>query len=282
MLLRASLLFFLISSSMSHAGLFGDNEAREQINMLRSQMEEMEARMTKIEEILKNQALIELYAQAETLSSELGNLRGQLEILNNENELLQKRQKDFYIDLDNRLQRIEQSNTPVVPESQNSSTDPIKSIPSSTSALESPSKPVSSAIPAPSGKHLIAASSIEKEAYEKAYNQFKNGDYTGAISQFEVFLSNYPMTSLAPAAAYWIGNAYYALRDFQKAIDAQKKLISTYPDSNKAPDALLNIASSQQELANTHAAKATLESLIARYPHSDAVEKAKQRLAHLK
>ena len=81
----------LMSSSVSYAALFGDEEAREQINALRKQVSEMEARIAKMEEALNNQALLELYTKVETLGLDLGKLNGQIEMLGNENTLLQKR-----------------------------------------------------------------------------------------------------------------------------------------------------------------------------------------------
>lgn len=95
-------------------------------------------------------------------------------------------------------------------------------------------------------------------------------------------MENYPQSNLAPGAAYWIGNARYALRDYQMAIDAQRKLINKYPDSLKTSDALLNIASSQYEMGDSKASKHTLEDLVAKYPLSEAAKKAKQRLANVK
>nr|HQU63696.1 tol-pal system protein YbgF [Nitrosomonas sp.] len=131
------------------------------------------------------------------------------------------------------------------------------------------------------GQSLQPAGATEKQFYDAAYRQFVNGDYAGARSQFQAFLEHHPQSNLAPSAAYWIGNAHYALRDYQQAIAAQRNLITRYPDSAKVPDAMLNIASSQTELADRKAAKQTLEELIARYPFSGAAEKAKQRLSRL-
>ncbi|MDP1557883.1 MAG: tol-pal system protein YbgF [Nitrosomonas sp.] len=281
MFIRVSILLFLIGCnvSVSQAGLFGDSKAREQVGTLRSQVDEMEARIEKMEETLKNQALLELYTQVETLGSEFGELRGQIEILNNQNELLQKRQRDFYIDLDNRLRRIEDPNAPPVLESSDLSTGSE----TSSASIDSRSPPQQKLVQEPMPiTNVEPAGAAEKSAYEAAFKLFKNGDYLGSISQFETFLSNYPASSLAPGAAYWVGNAHYALRDFLGAITAQNKLISIYPNSAKVPDALLNIASSQHEMADSAAAKATLEDLIARYPHSDVAEKAKHRLANLR
>lgn len=297
MLLRAFCLVLLMSSSVSYAALFGDEEAREQINALRKQVSEMEARIAKMEEALNNQALLELYTKVETLGLDLGKLNGQIEMLGNENTLLQKRQKDFYIDLDNRLRLLEQPDK----QAPSSSVEPKKSssglaTPQSKQTIIAPSadtasEPVSTGEAvasvqsdpgASSAIELTPAGPVENNAYQEAYALFKNGDYASAIGQFESFLENYPQSNLAPGAAYWIGNARYALRDYQLAIDAQKRLINKYPNSQKAPDAFLNIASSQYEMGDSKASKQTLENLVAKYPHSEAAKKAKQRLANIK
>jgi tol-pal system protein YbgF len=88
----------------------------------------------------------------------------------------------------------------------------------------------------------------------------------------------YPQSALAPSAQYWVGNAYYARKDFRASIAAQRTLISVYPSSNKVPDALLNIASAQSDLNDNAAARRTLEELIAKYPQTEAAQKARQRL----
>ena len=301
MLIRVFLLLLLLSCNVSYASLFGDNEAREQITALRKQVSEMEARIVKMEQVLNNQGLLDLYSKVETLGAEVNRLNGQIETLNNENSLLQKRQKDFYIDLDNRLRTFEESGAkPGLPyspsknsprsmiepspeesaadvaasnEAENANITPQESAPSSSS--DAVNKPIVA-------NELISPTSVENDAYKQAYVLFKNGDYVTAIKQFEEFLVHYPNSSLAPGAAYWIGNSRYALRDYQLAIDAQRKLINTYPDSLKAPDAFLNIATSQQELGDRQASQRTLEDLVAKFPHSDAAQKAKQRLANSK
>lgn len=304
MLIRASLLILILWCNTSHAGLFGNDEELEALN---KQVGAMEARIAKMEQVLNNQGLIDLYNKVETLSIELNKLNGQIETLNNENSLLQKRQKDFYIDLDNRLRSIEESGTKLAPPSstgKNSRRSQIESSPEESIAVTStlshssnideveedasvdlfePSIPSSNTInKSIAANELIAPTTVENNAYKQAYEMFKNGNYTNAINQFENFLIDYPNSSLAPGAAYWIGNARYALRDYQLAIDAQRKLINTYPDSLKTPDAFLNIASSQQELGDRKASQHTLEDLITKFPHSDAAKKAKQRLAHIK
>lgn len=308
MLIRAFCLLLLIGSSTAQAGLFGDDKARDQIEALRQQVAQLEARIAQMEATLKGEALVEMYTQVETLGLELGKLRGQIEVLNNDNASLQKRQRDFYIDLDNRLRQIEQPGAPPptytdpaagAAESSSGATAPADEIidaphgtritthpqpvenPAAQSSAPQDSAAAETVIAAIPGQSLQPAGATEKQFYDAAYRQFVSGDYAGARSQFQAFLEHYPQSNLAPSAAYWIGNAHYALRDFQQAIAAQRNLITRYPDSAKVPDAMLNIASSQTELADRKAARQTLEELIARYPFSGAAEKAKQRLSRL-
>lgn len=298
MTIRVFVLLFLLSSNVGYASLFGDNEARQQIDALHKQVSDMEARIAKMEQTLGSQGLLDLYSKVETLEQELGKLNGQIEMLTNENSMLQKRQRDFYIDLDNRLRHIEQpgskqsSSLPaensanvsghsaaaaVAPPDDVAAADPEAAVPeSAVSAAE----PGSDAIAANNG--YVAAGSGEADVYKEAYDLFKNGEYASSIAHFEAFLQNFPQSNLAPAAAYWIGNARYAMRDYQLAVEAQKQLIGKYPDSNKVPDAYLNMASSLYEMGDSKTSKTTLENLLAKYPNSDAAKKAKQRLANLK
>lgn len=293
MLLRAFWLLFVIGCNAGYAGMFDDEEARRQIAAqqasigdLRSQGQTLEARVVKLEELLNNQPLLDFHNQIEALRLDLNKLQGQIEVLVNENELTQKRQKDFYIDLDNRLRRIEQPGESSAPESPASSIAP-DDVPESNvevsdrteSDMEAPAPARVAAMVPPAASATSPVGTAESRDYEAAYSLFKAARYQDAISQLKKFLNNYPGSSLSPSAHYWIGNSYYALRDFKNAISAQEKLISTFPDSAKAPDAMLNIASSQQEMNKKPAAKKTLESLIAKYPGSEAAEKAKRRLA---
>lgn len=261
---------FLVCCNLSHAGLFSDDEARQKIAIqqkkigeLYDQEQALETRIKRFEELLDNHALMEINNQVETFKLDINKLVGQIEILTNENESLQKRQKDFYIDLDARLRRTEQLGASVVTESDSTSSPPIAATP-------------------PLIINVERVETVENHAYEIAHSQFRNGEYQDAIVKFRDFLKNYPGSHRVPSVHYWIGNSYYALRDFKSAINAQQKLMSAFPSSTKIPDALLNIASSQQEMNDSVAAKKTLENIISKYPTSDAAEKAKKRIVRKK
>ncbi|HXF17618.1 MAG TPA: YbgF trimerization domain-containing protein [Burkholderiales bacterium] len=53
-----------------------------------------------------NKGVVQLLNQVEALNGELSRLRGQIEVLTNDINNAQKRQRDMYVDLDTRLRRI--------------------------------------------------------------------------------------------------------------------------------------------------------------------------------
>ena len=89
------------------AGLFDDDEARKDIKALRAQNVDTDVRIQKLDESIKNLGILQLLNQIEKLNTELAQLRGQVEVLTNQNEQLGKRQKDFYLDIDTRLRKLE-------------------------------------------------------------------------------------------------------------------------------------------------------------------------------
>ena len=255
-MLRAYVVLILFCfCNVAQAGLFDDEEARRRITEFKTQVETnqqaTDARIQKLEELQRS--LADLLGQLESVKADIAKLRGQMEVLGNDADITQKRQKDLYIDLDSRLRKFEQG--AATPNANAAATEPAKTTADTVS---------------------------ETKAYENALNAFKVGSYQTAIASFQNFLKNYPQSTLAPSAQYWIGNAYSALRDFRAAIANQQKVISNWPDSPKVADAMLNIATCQIELGDTRSAKKTLENLIKSHPSTPAAELAKQRLAKLK
>lgn len=230
---------FSCASIQAHAALFDDNEARKAILDIRTKLDSVQSAVnTKADKSTS----IDLNNQNEQLREEISRLRGQIEVLTNELANTQKRQKDFYVDLDNRLRKMEPQRVTV------------------------------------DGKEVSIAPA-EQSAYDVALAQFKAGDYKNAGASFYDFTRRFPQSGLTPSAQYWLGNTYYAQRDYRNAIIAQQAVVKNYPDNPKASDALLNIASCQMELKDKAAAKRTLETLVAQYPESPSAQTAKERLA---
>jgi tol-pal system protein YbgF len=279
----------LALSFPSAAGLFDDDEARRRIEMLRSELAQQgkdnEARIIKLEEQIRRIGVVELVQQLQQMNEEIARLRGQLEVMSNENQQLQKRQRDFYLDLDSRLKRLEGSasgagSPPAVP----ATAPPVTGAPPAAAAPSASSAPgPSSAMADPAAGTPKAASRDEQarevRAYDTASNLFRRNDFAGAIEAFKAFLKDFPSSQLAANAIYWIGISHANLRDYRSALAAQEQILSRYPQSPKAPDALLAIAAIQIEQGDTGSARNTLEDIIARFPTSEAAGKARTRLA---
>ena len=279
-----AVLLFAAIGATAHAGMFDDDEARKQIaaerkriDDVKAQQQAVDARLNKMEEAFKSQALLDLFSQIEALKLEMNKLRGQIEVLNNNVENTSKRQRDMYLDLDTRMRRFEQQGSGA----------PAAEAPAGAAAAAAATAPPAAGAAAapPAGSPPVAVANVdagaETRAYEAAQGQRRVGNYQGAIVAFQNFIKQYPKSNLAPRAQYWIGDSYFNLRDFKLAIGSQQTLLKAYPDSPTVPDAMLNIASSQIEMGESAVGRRTLEELVAKYPASEAAEKAKRRITGL-
>jgi tol-pal system protein YbgF len=286
---------------IAHAGLFDDDEARKQIKQLAEKVEaqnkDNDTKFQKLDESIKNLGIIQLLNQIEALNSELAKLRGQIEVLNNQNELLQKRQKDFYLDIDTRLRALEGGSAPaaaqntnpqagsavsgtIAPNGASSSGFVISPVPSN--AAVPPTTPVT----APPTLATAAANEalIEREnrSYDVGSAAIRRGDFMAAIRAFQTFIADFPQSQLASNAVYWIGLSQFNLKDFRAARATSEGLVKKYPDSAKVPDALLLVGSVQSELGDAGSARNTFNDIVTKYPTSDAAAKARTRLSGLR
>lgn len=239
--LRWVCLIAALGSNLAYAGVFDDEEARRKIADLQIKTE---ARFDQ-----QGRGQLELANQIQRQVEEIARLRGQVESLTYEIEQAKKRQQDFYLDLDSRLRK-----------------------------LESPAEGNAAVDPAQAAKTPAVDPAKESLAYDAALDLFKAQKYKEAAAAFAALVEQNPSGTLAPNAQYWLGNAWFAQRNCNKAIEAQTVVTTRYASSDKAPDAWLTIASCQQELGNQAAAKKTLQTLIEKYPAAPAADKARDRL----
>ncbi len=273
----------------AQAGLFDDEEARKSIKATNERLDslqrDLDARLAALDQQIKGLGLVELFNQVEAIKADVARIRGQVEVLTHELTESQKRQRDLYVDLDSRMRKLEAGPGGVVPAPLTEAATPATNAgvaPAAGAPLAGTLPPPTPA-PALAGTPALAASAssapaTEQRLYDGALEQFKRGDYAGAIASFGTFVKTYPRSPLAASAQYWVGNAQFARKDYRAAITAQRQLLASYPDSTKVPDALLNIASAQSELGDSASSRRTLEELITKYPQSESAGKARQRL----
>lgn len=256
---RALLLLCFCFALPAQAGLLEDDEARKQIKQL-------EARVLKLDDAIKQQtkSMLDLQSQIDALNTEIRKLRGQNEEATHGLQDAEKRQKDFYVDLDTRMRHFESAEEAAKEAAAAAAKE------AAAANAKTPVAPISAdpSDPAP-----------ENRAFEAAYGLYKTGNHANAAKSFQEFLKKYPDSVHASNANYWLGNAQFVLKDYQGALDTYQGLLKDFPDTPRAADALLGIARCQQGLKRANAARKTLKHIIAKYPGSKAAIKAKKLLA---
>jgi len=97
----------------------------------------------------------------------------------------------------------------------------------------------------------------------------KLGYYIQALLEYQELINNYPDSSYADDAQLGIGNCYYVTYDYSHAIESYQKLIDDYPESSLLALTQYSIAQSYRKLANYELAILEFTKVIENYPESD-------------
>jgi len=129
----------------------------------------------------------------------------------------------------------------------------------------------------------VAAAVVSKPAsdlalYGKAKQAFDDGNVEAARKGFQQLIADYPQSSQADNAQFWIGETYYKEKWYEKAILEYQKVIEKYPTGNKAPAALLKQGLSFSNIGETNNARLVLKELVAKHPSTNEASIAKQKL----
>lgn len=266
----------------------------------------LEQRVAKMERILDSGTLIKLLQSVEELKAEVRELRGQLEQQQYSLSQMSDRQRELYLDVDRRLQRVETAGVAAGSAVAGTVTTGPGTAPSTTvgSAPVSPATgSVGSVSGAASGGTAAvgvaaagtstqasspqpAATSVdpvkEQQAYQTAFNLLKAGRYDQAAKSFQQFLVDYPSSKFADNAQYWLGESYYVTRNFDGAMREFEKLVKQHPDSQKLTHALLKVGYIHDELGQKDKAREVLTDLTKNYPNSTAAGLASKRLERMR
>lgn len=118
-------------------------------------------------------------------------------------------------------------------------------------------------------------------AYRAAVELVKAGNHTEGAAALRAFLAKHPRHDFADNAQYWLGEAYYAQKDYANALTEFRGVIDTYPRGNKVPDALLKVGYCYLALGQTERSRAVLEQVVSLYPKTEPAATAARRLESL-
>jgi len=212
-------------------------------------MNDLDARVQRIERVLTNQSLLELAQRIDALQADLRSIRGEVELLQNETQGGKTQTRNLYGDLEKRLAALETLGG------------------------------VGGA--APGGAVAPASGASEQATYDAGMAALRGGSYDKAIASFREVVTNYPTGDLASNAQFWIGESYYTKGDLESAITAYRKVLADWPDSRKAPDAMVKLGFSLSDTKRSSEARTTLEEVVRKYPGTNAAQLAADRLKRL-
>lgn len=215
-------------------------------------LNEVDGRVLRIERVINNQSLLELSKRDDSLQGELRALRGQLEQLQNTVDTARNQQRDLFGDLDKRVQALETARTAAPP-----------------------------ATAAPGPGYGTATAGSDKDAYQAALNLLKEGKYPEAVSALNQLLETYPQSTMLDNAHYWLGEAYYVLKDYPQALRAFQTVIDRYPGSIKVSDAQLKLGYTLYEMKDYKEARRILQAVADQHANTNAGRLAQQRLAKM-
>ncbi len=117
------------------------------------------------------------------------------------------------------------------------------------------------------------------ELYDRALKVIRQDQQFAAGRELmETFLKRYPDDALAVNAAYWIGETYYAEKDYEKAILQFEDIIQKQGDHPKVASAMLKEALAFEATGDMATGKLLLHRVIERFPLSTEAAKAKEKL----
>jgi tol-pal system protein YbgF len=247
----------------------------------------------------------EMMKRIDQMQAEVQQLTGKVEEQAFQIEELKKQQKTMYTDFDDRINAIENkaggsqpsaetppdsgspadsgSALPVAPsvtDQPTSSSQP--EMPSSDAASSSSAAPAQTVAPTTSADAgSTQVSETEKQEYQQAYDDLRNGRTDRAITGFNAYITNHPGSAYASNAQYWLGEAHRVNMDNTSARKAFNAVVDTYPSSAKVPDALLKLGYIEMEEKNTTKAREILTRVSTEFPSSKAAALAQKKLLAL-
>jgi tol-pal system protein YbgF len=264
------------------------NDIQDQLNALQSSIEfEINEKFTNFEKSNKvDPKLINNFSERiNSLFDDLAKLRGEVEVLTYSLQTSEERQKVLYKELNERLQKIEESALKIE-NNVNSVESPSEKKPLTQNNLiiqEDEVLPEIAPEPIPEAADLppLVDKNLEYQEFEDAKKLITATKYKEAFDALDKFVVNYPSSELLPEAKYNLGYTQFALRNYKAAINTFNKIVLEYPDNPIAPNSLYQVSNSQIQITRITKAKQTLRSLIKKYPNADIIPSAKKRLKDL-
>ncbi|MDR3492765.1 MAG: tol-pal system protein YbgF [Gammaproteobacteria bacterium] len=246
----------------------------------------LEQRVGRLEQQISNMLHDDSATKVNTVQTDVQALRGQVEELTHQVQLLQAQQKTMFMDLDKRVNKELTGSAGTASETPNTQAD--DTIPAAApqtklklappAALDKPAKtPVAVAATAaqPNGAE-------EQAIYQSAYSLIKAKKYSQAASTLQKMLQKYPTGQFAANAHYWLGELYGLLGKNDQAVIEFSTVVKNYPESPKLADAQLKLGLIYAAQFKWADAKTAFKMVTTQYSGTPSARLASEQLKQIK
>lgn len=235
------ILFLSIIGFTSFA--FGDEIPIEDFSMpiqqQTQQQPSLKQRVDRPEQQIQNYTQMNSPAKIDDLQQQIQQLRGELETEEHNVQLLNETMHNFYQDLYQRINAINQPSAPSV----------------TTTSSENKN-------------NLIV--NKQEQAYKAAFNLLSKKKYDDAAMKMQEYLTDYPNSKYAVNAHYWLGEIYYLQSQLKKSINEFQIVINQYPKSAKVPDAMLKLGIIYSAEGDYYKSHQEFQRIKVKFPNSPA------------
>ena len=119
------------------------------------------------------------------------------------------------------------------------------------------------------------------QAFHFAYQDYLKGHYDLALSEFQQVVDDFPESSFAAEAYYYIGECYDQRGNLKEAARALTTLIEQHRTSRQVPAALFKLGKIYEKAGQPHKAKAFWRELIIDFRGSPEAKLASQQLKRM-
>lgn len=227
-----------------------------------------------------------LSERVDNLESSVRSLTGEVEQLTFRVNQLSQRMEAVIADMDLRLRQLEGGggssgatySSTLAPDQGGTMT--MTAAPMGSGEVDTGFVAPTTGVGAPQTLGMVSAAALagdEDADFEIGMQLLRQGDFDGAQSTFEGFISGYPNSDRLGEANFWLGESLYVRGRYADAATAYLTSARDYADGEKAPDSLLKLGMSLAALGQTDQACSAFDQVARSYP--DASERVSRNVA---
>lgn len=287
---------FVMAAGLALAGCPGPYQQRklqQDVDGLKRELASIRAETKKGEsDLALRTRLADLGAALEQLRTDISLLQGRMESMQDAGSKASNDQMKVRQDIEIRIATLDEQvralQTKIEEMKGSAASNPGATPVSTTLVLATPTATpavvVTATVPRPTAVAVVTPSGKEsdQQLYQRGAEALDGRRFADARAAWAELLNKHPKSDYADNARYWIGESYYAEKDFASAILEFDKVVRDYPGGDKVAAALLKQGLAFLEIGEKEGGVATLQDVVKKYPKSEEAKKAKERLQKLK